>query len=137
MFRTKRKIRIYDVDAANRIFFARQFYFIHDCWEEYLDSIGHGIGEGLKRGDYVLPIVHAEADYKHQLFVGDEIDIALSCIRIGDSSFSMAYDIQKGMDLAGTARTVHVSLDASSGKKISLPGELKEKLAALSVHRGS
>jgi len=83
----------------------------------------------LKGKSYFLPIVHAESDYKTPLFVGDKIAIAVKVGHIGNTSFSFLYTLKRGKTLVGTAKTVHVTINQKTRKKIPLPSTLRSALS--------
>ena len=122
------KIRLHDTDAAGIIFFANQFKLIHDAYEEFLEMLGIGIHQTLKKTNYFQPIVHAQSDYKVPVFVGDKIDISIKTGNIGKTSFSLEYTLKRGKDLVGRAKTIHVTIDQKSRKKIPLPTALRRAL---------
>ncbi len=129
MFTYKTKIRLHDTDAAGILFFSHQFEIIHDAYECVLEQMGFGFAELIKKKNFFLPIVHAESDYKAPLYVGDKITVEVILDQVGTSSFSFAYRIIKeGGLLVGTARTVHVTIDNKSRKKISLPAAMKKEI---------
>lgn len=130
MFIYKTKIHLHDTDAAGRIFFANQFKIIHDAYEALLEKFGCSFESMLKGGKYFLPIVHAESDYKAHLFVGDKIDIAIKVGHIGTTSFSFEYLIKRKNQLVGSAKTIHVTVSAKTGKKTPLPAPMRRGLEA-------
>ena len=129
MFTYKTKIRLHDTDAAGIIFFANQFKIIHDAYEDLLEKFGWSFKTMLKGTNYFLPIVHAESDYKAPVFVGDKIAIAIKVGHIGNTSFSFEYTLKRGKTLVGTAKTVHVTINQKTRKKIPLPPALRKALA--------
>jgi len=82
----------------------------------------------LKGTNYFLPIVHAESDYKTPVLVGDKIVIAIKVGHIGKTSFSFLYTLKRQKTLVGTAKTVHVTIDQKTRKKIPLPPTLLRAL---------
>ena len=128
MFTYKTKIRLHDTDAAGIIFFANQFKIIHDAYEEFLEELGLSIQTILKKTGYFQPIVHAESQYKAPLYVGDKIIITVKVGHVGKTSFLLEYSIKRGKTLVGTAKTVHVTIDQKTSKKISLPPALRKAL---------
>jgi len=128
MFTYKTKIRLHDTDAAGIIFFANQFKIIHDAYEDLLEEHGWSFQRMLKKTGYFLPIVHAESDYKTSLFVGDKIVVAIKVGHIGNTSFSFEYTLKRGKTLVGTAKTVHVTIDQKTRKKIPLPSAMRKAL---------
>ena len=128
MFTYTTKIRLHDTDAAGIIFFANQFKIIHDAYEELLEEFGLGFQSILKETNYFQPIVHAESNYKAPVMVGDKIVIVIKVGHIGKTSFSLEYTLKRGKTLIGTAKTVHVTNNQKTRKKISLPSALRRAL---------
>lgn len=128
MFTYTTKIRLHDTDAAGIIFFANQFKIIHDAYEDLLEEFGWSFPKILKGTKYFLPIVHAESNYKTPVLVGDKIIIAIKIGHIGKTSFSFEYTLKRGKTLVGTAKTVHVTIDQKTRKKIPLPSALRQAL---------
>ena len=132
MYCYKAKIKLHDTDAAGLLFFSHQFEIIHDAYESLLEKIGFGFAELIRHKNFFLPIVHAESDYKAPLFVGDVIDIQVIVENVGTTSFTFAYKlINSKKVLVGTARTVHVTVDNKTHKKIPLPQGMRKKIEAL------
>ena len=133
MFTYKTKIRLHDTDAGGIIFFANQFRLIHDAYEELMEKYGWSFRTMLQKTNYFLPIVHAESDYKVPVFVGDKIDITVKVGHIGTTSFSFEYTLKRGKTLVGTAKTVHVTINQKTRKKIPLPPVMRKALVKLST----
>lgn len=134
MFVTHNQVRMHDTDMAGILYFARQFRFAHDALEDFAESEGFQFNEVFKNQLFVFVIVHAEADYLIPLHIGDKLEIQLTVENIGNSSFTICYQIYK-LDqlkptLAGKAKTVHVTLNAKTRKKIPIPEQLRIKLQA-------
>ena len=132
MYTYQTKIKLHQTDAAGLLFFAHQFSIVHDAYEGILESIGFGFAELIRECDFFLPIVHAEADFTKPLFVGDLIEIQVTVEKIGNHSFTFSYNLQNAkQETVGTAKTVHVTMDKATQKKIPLPPLMKEKIEAL------
>lgn len=119
-----------DIDAAGIVFFAHLFRYAHEAYEQFMLDIGFALAEILQQREYLLPLVHAEADYRFPLEHGDSITIFLSVDKIGTSSFTLNYIFQdeKGNERA-VAKTVHVVLNAVDKKNSSVPAELQQALS--------
>ncbi|MFA5060116.1 MAG: thioesterase family protein [Candidatus Omnitrophota bacterium] len=134
MFTYRATVKLHDTDAAGILFFANQFKIVHDAFEMFFDSIGFEIASMIRANKVLLVIVHAEADYHAPLIVGETLDVYVAVKNIGQSSFTLDYQIfTKNKKLAGTAKTVHVSLDGKKRKKIPLPEKLKTTLKKFSL----
>ena len=129
MFIYKTQIKLHDTDAAGILFFGKQFFYVHDAYEKYLEKIGYGFSSLIKNKNYFLPIVHAESTYKYPVHVGDEITIKVKLTSIGKTSIIFEYEItnKKGI-LVGTAKTVHVTINKTTSKKIPLPKAFRSAL---------
>ncbi len=127
----KLTVRLHDTDAAGILFFANQFVFIHDTYEELLRQLGFSIAATLRDGSYIVPIVHAESQYLKPLTVGDEITVTVQVAKIGKTSFVLEYELL-GVDdtLVGKAKTVHVAVSKQTQNKIALPEKLRRALKA-------
>jgi 1,4-dihydroxy-2-naphthoyl-CoA hydrolase len=126
------KVRLSDTDAAGLLFFAKQFVYAHDAYEFLMQTVGYSLLDIIEKESFLLPIVHAEADYLKKLNVGEEIDVTVSIARIGNTSFTLAYEVSDRTGrLVGRASTVHVSVDKQSQSKIDLPPDLRQALQKL------
>ena len=129
MYTYQTKIKLHDTDAAGLLFFSHQFEIMHDAYESLLETIGFSFAELIRNKDFFLPIVHAEADYEQPLFVGDVIEVQVTVEKIGTTSFIFAYKLLNAKNqLVGTGRTVHVTMDKKTHKKITLPPLMREKI---------
>lgn len=129
MFAYKTVIKLHQTDAAGLLFFSHQFEIIHDAYEALLEKAGVGFATLIRHKDYFLPIVHAEADYKAPLFVGDRLTIEVRVGKIGRSSFSFVYKLwNANKKLVGTAKTIHVTTDKRTRRAIPLPRDMKSAI---------
>ncbi len=129
MFKHETSIKLHQTDAAGLLFFGHQFTLIHDTYELFMDSIGFQFARILKEADYMVPIVHAEADCKKPLYVSERVTTSLKVKTIGQSSYLLEYElVNREGELVGTGQTVHVCVDRETGKKRDLPQKLREKL---------
>lgn len=133
MFTYTTTIRLHNTDAAGLLFFAEQFRLAHDAYETFMESIGFAFAPLIRTSPFLLPIVHAEADLLQRLETGDRITIQVVAERIGTTSFTLAYTLQRnGSETVGTVKTVHVLIDKQSGQKVELVPDLREQLAKIS-----
>lgn len=132
MFTYRLTLRMHHTDAAGILYFANQFRIAHEAFESALSSHGIELYRIIAAADFALVIVHAEADYKAPLRIGDEIVVEVSADRIGDSSFTIGYRFARPTgETVGTASTVHVAIDKASWTKRGLPGEVRTAITKL------
>ncbi len=118
------------VDAAGLIFFPELFRHAHDAYERFMKENGLALDRLLRDGDYLLPIVHAEADYRRPLRHGASVSVHLGIDRIGESSFVVGYEFaDEAGESCARCQTVHVAMDRESGRPHALPEPLRACLA--------
>ncbi len=128
MFSCKRVIHLQDTDATGVLYFAQQLRLALEVFEEFLQERGLPLRDLLLKKEYLMPIVHAEADYFSPLFVGDSLIIQLSLQNLGTSSFSLGYryfDEKNGKE-KGKATIVHVTTSKKTWKSMPIPKEVRE-----------
>ena len=128
-------IHLRDTDATGVLFFTEQLRLALEAFESYLKASGFTLSAILETKDYLLPVVHAEADYTAPLTVGDEVEIHLKVERIGTSSFTIntrLFHLDKRQD-AGTTSVTHVALSKKEKTSIPIPKELLQVLEKISA----
>lgn len=131
MFQSTDTVRMHDTDMAGILYFAKAYRFCHDAWETLLESKNLSIRTIFEEQPYHVVIVHSEADYKFPLKCGDKLTINITILKIGNSSFTVDYQIYKEKTLAISAKTVHVTIDAKTKTKIKIPEEIRTHLQTL------
>lgn len=131
VFTAKNQVRMHDTDAAGILFFAQQFRFVNDALEDYLESENVTFDQMFHNEKVVMVIVHCESDYYKSLYIGNKLEIDVFCERIGNSAFTLLYQIYriKGeRELVGLARTVHCAVDVRTRAKVAIPDKVKKML---------
>ena len=132
MFTHTYTVRLRDTDAAGLLYFTEQLRMAHEAFEDYFASRDHSLAEYLRAASYMLPIVHAEADFKAPLAVGDRLRILLTAGRVGTTSFTLISRVEREDGaLVGSTAIVHVAVDRTSREKMPLPGEVRALLEEL------
>ena len=128
-FVSEARVRLYDTDAAGFLFYGSQFRIAHAALEEFLERLGLPIADVIRGGGVLFPVVHAEADYRTPLAVGDRLSVRVGARAIGDRSFTIGYRLllPDGRE-AGSVVTVHAALDAAAGAARPLPDALRRAL---------
>lgn len=125
MFTYQTTIKMHETDAAGFLFFSDLFTIAHDAYEAFLDSSGFSISSILKNSEFLIPIVHAEADYYIPISVSDKITVQLQLENIAKNSFSILYDfINEIGKIIGHAKTVHAVIDKQNKAKMKIPEDL-------------
>lgn len=114
------RVQVADTDATGYIYFAAMQRMALEAFENYLAE------KGFRLGAVYLPIVHAEADYPTPMRLWDEVNIQVGCSKIGESSFTIEYDL--GGD--NRVQIVHVCVDDQGVKQV-VTDEVKQLLEPL------
>ena len=131
MYTYQTTIRLHHTDAAGVVFFSHLFVIAHDAYESFLDS--HlPLSTLLSDGAYIIPIVHAEADYLLPLPPSETIRVELSLEQTGTSSFNLGYVIKNSkMETTVRLKTIHAVQLKDDGKTIPIPESLRQALETL------
>lgn len=122
----RRKVRLQDTDATGVLYFPEQLKMALETFEDFLSHHQMPLRE-LIDSPYLLPVVHAEADYLAPVMVGDELDIHLTIEAVGTKSVTLAYrffDIKRRIDV-GTAKIIHVTVDKQTRQSVPIPDILR------------
>ena len=127
-----------DIDAAGVVFYAHLFRYAHEAYEHFMQQIGCSLQALLAEDSYLLPLVHAEADYCRPLHHADRLKIELRLTRLGQTSFTLGYRVlAEDQTEHASLETVHVALDRTTQRPLSLPDSLREALHRLIPDAGS
>jgi 1,4-dihydroxy-2-naphthoyl-CoA hydrolase len=120
VFIYQKRVLLKDTDATGVIYFSALLEYSLEAFESFLHSKEAPLSALFEKG-YLFPIVHAEADYKAPLRVGDEISIELSLGKVSGKSFTIEAEMKKlpSQLPAGSAKIVHAFL--LKGDKVSSP----------------
>lgn len=127
----RRKVRLQDTDATGVLFFPEQLKMALETFEDFLIHHQMPLRKLIEDSPFLLPVVHAEADYLAPVMVGDELDIHLTVDAVGTKSVTIAYrfvDIKRQIDV-GTAKIVHVAVDKLTRQSVEVPDILRAVLS--------
>ena len=128
MYKYQRTIRLSETDATGVLFFAELLKMAVETFEAFLIAQGYPLQQMILQSDFLMPIVHAEANFLAPLYVGDELAIHLNLRQQGTSSFTLNCSFFSGEKEVGNTMIVHVVVAKETGKSIPLPPEIKRIL---------
>jgi YbgC/YbaW family acyl-CoA thioester hydrolase len=127
------RVSFADTDASGRIHYIALLYHLDAAEAEFLRS--RGVGYRVIQDEKVgFPRVHVECDYISALVYDDLIDIAVTVNRLGQSSFTLAFDVSVQGRAAARGKVTVVSIDREKQRACPLPEKLR---AALSQSSGT
>ena len=124
-------VRLGLTDAAGVVFFARYFDMAHRAFEDLLDALGHPLPADLAHAAVGFPLVHAEADYRAPLRLGDRLAIHVTTDNVSHRSFVLDYALVRDAETVATVRTVHAAIDVERLQAVDIPATLRTGLEAL------
>ncbi len=137
---TKRiRYRFGDIDDAGIAYYPKLLHCFHcvfeDWWSEALNKPYAQLLHDDKLG---LPAVRLEVDFVAPVVYGDEPDVHLGLLRLGDASVEFGFWMTKDTPqrLLNRARIVTVAVDMTTMQKRSLPQHWRERFAAFTLADG-
>ena len=122
-----RRVTLQDTDATGVIHFTSLFNFCIEAFEKFLFDKGFSVKKMIDHSTFVLPVVHAQADYMAPIGVDDHLTVDFS-LTFNEKSLHVDYEVKKEGETVGTAKTVHAVVDKKSRKGIPVSLDLLEKI---------
>ena len=119
----RRRVAWIDTDAGGRIHFTAAFRWAEAAETELMRAAG---ALGPEWADY--PRRHVEADYRRVLVFDDEIDVRIRADRLGSSSITYAWEVERAGEVCIEGRHTVVHVDRE-GRPAALPDRLRAALA--------
>lgn len=126
-FSSKSNIYFHQCDPAGILFYAEVFKISHNAYENFLKEALEAHHIIFHDENLAFPIRATEARYDRPIQMG-EANTLVSVLRVGDSSFTLQFDIHQNEKLCATTQVTNVAMDKKTGEKRSLPESLREKL---------
>lgn len=126
IFTRRFRYRFGDIDDAGIAYYPSFFHYFHCAFEDWWsDGLKTPYNTVLHDENFGLPAVHIESDFLHPVRYGDEPDVHLGILRIGDTSVEFGY----WMTLPGNdkplcrARITTVSVNMETMSKQPVPAK--------------
>lgn len=140
MIFTKRfRYRFGDIDDAGIAYYPSFFHYFHCAFEDWWsDGLQTPYDTVLHQEKFGLPAVHIESDFLQPVRYGDEPDIHLGILHIGDTSVKFGYwmtlpDSDKPLC---RARITTVSVNMETMTKQSVPTKWREAFQQYLIPEG-
>ena len=130
MFITEITVKLADTDAAGVLFYGSYMKLAHEAYESFMEGIEFSLKHIISKSDFLLLIIHCEADFKKPMRLGDKYSITLKVENIGETSFVLDYSFTNtNAETLAVMKTVHVAIKKKNDQKIKLPENLRESLS--------
>jgi len=74
-------------------------------------------------------LARCEIDFRHQVSVGEVVEVTVWPTRVGNKSFDLAYELKVGDRLVAEAKTVLVAFDYERGESVPLRDDWRKLLS--------
>lgn len=120
-----------DVDAARIIFYGAYIHFFEFAETELFRAVGLPYSVMFDELDIWLPRAHIECDFRRAAQLDDLLEVSVFVGHMGTKSLRLNFEVRrKGEDeLVAEAHFILVSVRRDTFKTVSLPDELKRRLA--------
>jgi acyl-CoA thioester hydrolase len=130
-YRIEERVRWGDVDAARIIFYGAYIRFFEIAETELFRAVGLPYGVMFDELDIWLPRAHLECDFRRAAQLDDLLEVCVYVGRVGTKSLRLDFEVRRnGKDeLVAQAHFVLVAVRRSTFESVSVPEELKRRLA--------
>ena len=128
MFTTRICVEFGDTDPAGLVYYPNIFHYCHVAMERFFaEHCGTSYSSLIHEKQIGFPTVRAEADFKVPIVYGDEVDVTIEVIEIGNSSIQFRYSVRRHLDqvVCAVVEQVHVAMDLTKRKSIAIPTYLR------------
>ena len=131
-FSTRIKVRFGDCDPAGLVYYPVIFHYCHIAMEEFFAGRCKIAYHNLMADERIgFPTVNAQAEFFVPLVYGDEAEIEVSVVRVGNSSLTFEYSIRRAGDgtLCARSRNVHACMNLETRRAVPIPEPYRLLLA--------
>ena len=125
------RVRWGDVDAARIIFYGAYIRFFEIAETELFRTVGLHYATMFDEMKIWLPRVHLECDFRRVARLDDLLEVSVYVGKFGRKSMRLDFEVRrKGTeDLVATAHFVLAAVNQETFETVTIPSELREKLA--------
>lgn len=109
-------VRYQDYDMLGHVNNAVYLTYLEDARSAYFSQ-----RLGLSFGDIDMVVAHLEVDFRAPVEDADEVDVAIAVTDVGDTSFTMLYEVRDGDTVALEGESVQVTVDPETGESRPVP----------------
>ena len=125
---TKIRVRYADTDQMRLVHHAKYFEYFEQARSDLLREIGLPYSEIEHMGFY-LPVLEAYAKYRQPVRYDELIEVITSLQEIPTSRIRIEYEIRRDGEILAEGHTVHIFVNAQSGKPTRAPKKFLDIVA--------
>ena len=120
-------VRYLEVDQQGVVFNMWYLAYFDDAMTAFLEHGGLPYSDMLAAG-YDAQVVHTSLDWHGGVGWGDDVRVAVSLARLGRTSFTLDFAVQRPGEAVVDGRTVYVVVRTDGAGKAEIPPQLREAL---------
>jgi len=120
-------VRYMEVDQQGVVFNGWYLTYLDEAMTAFIAHRGMPYDD-LKAAGYDAMLIHTELDWHDGLRYGDPAAVAVSCAKVGRTSFTLDFQVRRGEDVVVEARTVYVVVALDGGGSRAVPEPLRDAL---------
>ncbi len=130
-FRIKLDVQWGEMDALGHVNNANYFKYFEAARIQYFEKMS--VGEITNTSETGPILATISCQYKRAVSYPDQLTVAISVVKIGNTSLQMDYQVySKQLDgIAATGSSVVVWINYGSGEKIAITDAMKRKISGL------
>jgi acyl-CoA thioester hydrolase len=130
MFKHYLRVRYGECDAQKVVFNSRYADYVDVSVNEFLRAAG--LEGEMVHGPYDFQLVKQTVEWKGPARFDDVLEISVSALRLGNTSFTLGAEVRKADNpsLIAAVETVYVLVDAKTMEKLTIPDHVRSALAA-------
>jgi acyl-CoA thioester hydrolase len=130
-FRYTQRVRYHECDPQGVVFNAHYLAYFDITLTELWREVG-GYEQMISEGTDMV-VAEATIRYRAPLRFDDEFEVAIALTRIGNTSMSSGFTIERGGDVMSEGEVRHVFVTAGEGEKTPIPEQVRAGLQPYST----
>jgi acyl-CoA thioester hydrolase len=135
MFRHYLRVRYGECDAQKVVFNSRYADYVDVAVNEFLRA--SGLENQMVHGAYDFQLVKQTIEWQGSARFDDVLEIGVSALRLGRTSFTLTAEIRRAgtTALVAAVETIYVLVDAKSMGKVAITDDVREALQSGAAER--
>ena len=130
-FRFSQRVRYHECDPQGVVFNAWYLAYVDVGLTELWREVG-GYESMISEGTDMV-VAEANLRYRAPLRFDDEFDVVITVSRLGDTSMTTQFALERDGEVMTEGELRHVFVTAREGEKVSIPDAVRDGLAAYAV----
>lgn len=122
------RVRWAESDPQGIVFNGHYLTYFDVAVTEYWRDIGITFPEGITQYGSDFFVKKSMLEYHSPAFFDDELQIYVSCVRIGNSSLQFAWEIKREATSIVSGETIYVNANEKTRQPERVPDALREKI---------